>query len=93
VTTVGYGDISATTTLGRAIAIALMIMGIGFVALLTGAIAQWLLRSEAERIATVEERVIEEEQGIADEFRAISQALAQLERRILEQQRVAPSER
>jgi voltage-gated potassium channel len=93
VTTVGYGDVEVHTTLGRLIGIALMIMGIGFVALLTGAIAQWLLRGEAERIAIAEEQVAEEEQTIAEEFRAISERLAALERRILEQQRAAPSER
>jgi voltage-gated potassium channel len=39
-TTVGYGDLSPHTTSGRLLAIALMVICIGFVALLTGAIAQ-----------------------------------------------------
>lgn len=40
-TTVGYGDISPTTTAGRLIAGVLMIMGIAFVSMLTGTIATY----------------------------------------------------
>ncbi|MGN6188242.1 MAG: potassium channel family protein [Conexibacter sp.] len=82
VTTVGYGDITAKTTLGRVIGIALMVLGIGFVALLTGAIAQWLLRTEAKRIEQTQQQVVEEEHTIAEEFKAIAERLAALERRV-----------
>lgn len=92
VTTVGYGDVPVHTTLGRVIGIALMLMGIGFVALLTGAIAQWLLKSEAERIAAAEEQVAVEEQTIAEELGAIAERMTALEQRIREQQ-PAPSQR
>lgn len=43
VTTVAYGDIYPTTALGRIVATVVMITGIGFVALLTGALAQRFL--------------------------------------------------
>ena len=48
VTTVAYGDIYPTTSLGRIVATVVMITGIGFVALLTGALAQTFLHSEGE---------------------------------------------
>ncbi|MGL5416096.1 MAG: potassium channel family protein [Clostridium sp.] len=44
-TTVGYGDISPTTDLGRIIAGALMILGIGFIGMLTGTIATFFIKS------------------------------------------------
>ena len=45
-TTVGYGDIAPETNYGRVIAIAVMLVGIGFIALLTGAFAQRFLAGE-----------------------------------------------
>jgi len=40
-TTVGYGDISPSTALGRVIAVVLMIFGIGFISMLTGTITTY----------------------------------------------------
>jgi voltage-gated potassium channel len=48
VTTVGYGDISPTTDAGRVIAMAVMIVGIGFVAILTAAAAERFTRNRRE---------------------------------------------
>jgi hypothetical protein len=45
-TTVGYGDIYPHTTAGRLVAIFMMPVGIGFIALLTGAFAQRFLARE-----------------------------------------------
>jgi len=42
-TTVGYGDVSPVTTEGRLIAIALMILGIGFIGVLTATITSFFL--------------------------------------------------
>jgi voltage-gated potassium channel len=40
VTTVGYGDVPVTTDAGRVIAMAILIAGIGFVAMLTATAAE-----------------------------------------------------
>ncbi|MGF7057229.1 potassium channel family protein [Brassicibacter mesophilus] len=42
-TTVGYGDISPVTTVGRVIAAILMVVGIGFIGMLTGTIATYFI--------------------------------------------------
>jgi voltage-gated potassium channel len=50
VTTVAYGDIYPTTPLGRIVATVVMTTGIGFVALLTGALAQRFLYGRSEGV-------------------------------------------
>jgi voltage-gated potassium channel len=52
VTTVGYGDIKPETNGGRVIAMLVMIVGIGFVALLTAAAADRFLRSRGGEAQT-----------------------------------------
>ena len=49
-TTVGYGDLYPHTTLGRVDAIVLMLVGIGFVAVLTAALAQRFLATEIDEV-------------------------------------------
>jgi voltage-gated potassium channel len=67
-TTVGYGDISPSTTEGRLIAIVLMLVGIGFISILTATVASFFFDAEkqarAEDVAQVQERLarLEEKQ-------------------------------
>jgi voltage-gated potassium channel len=74
--TVGYGDLAPKTVVGRADALALMVIGIGFFALLTGAIAQRFLASEAERFMASEERLVRAEAASRDEVLAEIRDLA-----------------
>jgi len=84
-TTVGYGDLSPHTTAGRLVGVALMFIGIGFVALLTGAIAQRFLSPQIR--AEIEEAEAEVAADVGDirgelvrELRGIGARLQELER-------------
>ena len=61
VTTVGWGDSYPTTTAGRIIAVIVMLVGIGFVAILTAAAAERFTRarSESADVAAVREQLDE----------------------------------
>lgn len=74
VTTVGYGDIVPTTSAGRVVAMIIMFVGIGFVALLTGFLAdRFINRPRSDEV--------DEERGeILRELRQISDRLDRLER-------------
>lgn len=73
VTTVGYGDTYPQTDAGRIIAIVVMLVGIGFVAILTAAGAERFTRAqrEAER----------ERDDLSQHLEMISQRLEAIERR------------
>ena len=59
VTTVGYGDSYPETTGGRAVAIVVMFVGIGFVAILTAAAAERFMRAQRADEATIEQHLAE----------------------------------
>jgi voltage-gated potassium channel len=73
-TTVG-SDIYPETTGGRIISMVLMVVGIGFVALLTGAIAERFLAPEIEEEISEVRQEIEEEEGIigGDEVKLLNE--------------------
>jgi voltage-gated potassium channel len=53
-TTVGYGDISPETNIGRVIALILMIFGIGLIGMITGSIATYFLSGHQKENGTIE---------------------------------------
>ena len=53
ITTVGYGDITPLTNLGRIIASALMIMGIGFIATITAAVSSYFISNFGDKDVTI----------------------------------------
>ena len=74
VTTVGYGDNYPTTTPGRIIAIVVMLVGIGFIAVLTAAAAERFARTAREAEAEREE--------LAERLDAIARRLEGIEGRL-----------
>lgn len=72
VTTVGYGDIIPKTFIGKIIAIILMIVGIGFVGLLTGTIATFFLMSNKKKEDSYKKQVIDNIKDKLDDFDSIT---------------------
>jgi voltage-gated potassium channel len=86
-TTVGYGDVVPHTTSGRLIGIAVMVVGIGFLSLLIGAVAQRFVETEIrEEAAEAEEDVVREVDAVRDEIvrelRSLAQRLRDPERSV-----------
>jgi voltage-gated potassium channel len=44
-TTVGYGDVTPVTSMGRLIAVGVMMIGLGLLGAVTGTFASWLLQT------------------------------------------------
>jgi voltage-gated potassium channel len=86
-TTVGYGDLSPHTTAGRLVGVALMFVGIGFVALLTGAVAQRFLSPQIHESVEAAEAEVATDIGdiraeLVRELRAVSVRLQELEQMV-----------
>ncbi len=81
-TTVGYGDISPKTVPGRVIGMAVMLVGIGFIAVLTGAVAQRFLASQLEDIVEAEETIEATDAEVLAELREVRSRLDRLESRL-----------
>lgn len=66
-TTIGYGDISPHTPLGKFAAILLMIIGIGFIGVLTSSLTNFLIRDHTnDRMETVLKKLNQLEQSNRD---------------------------
>jgi hypothetical protein len=80
-TTVGYGDPSPHTTAVKIIAVIVMLVGIGFVALLTGALARTFVRPTAfwggkpADIAATEEDLLVQVRDLSAQIRQLESAL------------------
>ncbi len=81
-TTVGYGDVSPHTDLGRVLAIAIMLIGIGFIAIITGAVAERFLATEFEEVAEATHEVEATEADVLAELREVRTRLDRLEARL-----------
>jgi voltage-gated potassium channel len=80
-TTVGYGG-SPTTELGRIITIGVLVVGIGFVAILTGAVAERFLASQIEDVAEAANEAEATDAEVLAELREVRTRLERLEARL-----------
>jgi voltage-gated potassium channel len=85
-TTVGYGDVSPHTDLGRILAIAIMLIGIGFIAVITGAVAERFLATEIEEVAEATHEVEATDVEVLAELREVRSRLDRLEARLTQRQ-------
>lgn len=79
-TTVGYGDIYPHTNAGRVIAVVVMVVGIGFLTMAIGAVAERFVAAEVEtEIERVEQIEHDAEAELLGELRAIANRIVELE--------------
>jgi voltage-gated potassium channel len=78
-TTVGYGDFSPHTELGRVVEVIVMLIGIGFIALLTGSIAERFLRRDVDAARDELGEIGDLELEMAAEIGAVRERLDRLE--------------
>jgi voltage-gated potassium channel len=84
-TTVGYGDVSPQTEEGRLLAAIVMLVGIAFVAVVTGAIAQRFVVSE-DTITEGNRETFRLQQVTHDKLDALTERLDVLEQRLGERE-------
>ena len=86
VTTIGYGDISPVTNGGRLIAMCIMAVGLGFVAVLTGAVAQHFIATRQATDTAVEiagnNEILAAVNEVRAEVHAVSERLDHIETRL-----------
>lgn len=77
-TTVGYGDVTPNTGEGRIVAVAVMLVGIGFVAIVTGAVAQRFIAPAEEQAQMSRHELDHKLDALADRLERIETAIGAL---------------
>jgi voltage-gated potassium channel len=80
-TTVGYGG-PPSTTLGEILSVGVLAVGIGFVAVLTGAVAQRFLAAEVEEVLEATDQVEATDVELIEELREVRNRIERLEARL-----------
>lgn len=74
-TTIGYGDVVPKTGIGRAAAILLMLLGIGFIGMLTSTINEFFAKKDSRRISAQLAKIQAENQQLKTELNEIKELL------------------
>lgn len=74
-TTVGYGDIAPKSTVGKIIAVIVMLVGIGAATLVIGAVAQRFLAGSVEHVEIAEDDLLDQVRDISARLGKLEQAL------------------
>lgn len=74
-TTVGYGDITPTSTEGKIIAVVVMLVGIGTATLVVGAVAQRFLVGAVEHVEIAEDDILMQVRDLSARLSQLEQAL------------------
>jgi voltage-gated potassium channel len=80
VTTVGYGDLSPVTPMGKLVAVALMIGGIALVGSVTATLASWIVRRVAQEDAAEEVATRAQIEELREEIRRLANLLTEDQR-------------
>ena len=79
VTTVGYGDLTPTSAIGRILTSVVMLWGVAFLAIITAAITSvFVARAQQERAAAAETKAVDAEATVNERFDHIDGQLRQL---------------
>ncbi|MDY6866233.1 MAG: potassium channel family protein [Halobacteriota archaeon] len=82
VTTVGYGDLYPESESGRILAIVVMIIGIGFVSVLTANIASYFVEKDREKTEGLKRDKVDDVQLILERLDELSKKLDEMDRRL-----------
>lgn len=91
-TTVGYGKPEIMRTETEALAVILMLVGIGFVAVLTGALAERFLQGETRSIEAVGERAAEADEALLQRVDALASQVEELRAALLSRPVLEPEQ-
>ena len=77
-TTVGYGDISPHTVIGKIVAITLMLIGVGFVGMLTSTLTTYFTKKSQRKTAVSNDELLQEIKQLHEENQLMQQEIREL---------------
>lgn len=79
--TVGYGDVSPTTTIGRIAGVLLMLVGIGLIGVITGTITDYFSQEDNNQVQDKLDKIEKENQELRTELQKLNEHLSKIEKK------------